>query len=132
MTQPRAPYLVRPTLDDSTPDWFLRTLQVSLCDFELLATWLTTNPPLPNPHQQQSWPWIVEQAWRHRALTDAAAREPWPVPSETLSRHEHPPDARTAATMKASLTIVVSSEKTKTTRGSHVVVQRTKARRSNA
>lgn len=54
-------------------------------DFDLIAAWLNTNPPLPDPHQQQSWPWIVEQAWRHRALTDAAAREPWPMPSETLS-----------------------------------------------
>lgn len=54
-------------------------------DLNLLAAWIYTNPPLPDPHQQQSWPWIVEQAWRHRALTDAAASEPWPVPSETLS-----------------------------------------------
>lgn len=82
---------------DSAPDWFLRALNKEVAmlaeetddaypvDYELIAAWLNTNPPLPDPHQQQSWPWIVEQAWRHRALTDAAAREPWPVPSETLS-----------------------------------------------
>ncbi|HYC36295.1 MAG TPA: PcfJ domain-containing protein [Usitatibacter sp.] len=95
---------------DSTPDWFLRTLHKELVardaetfvapgvaaatmargqiheeDFDLVAIWLNTKQPLPDPQQQHSWPWIVEQAWRHRALTDAAARAPWPVPSETLA-----------------------------------------------
>jgi PcfJ-like protein len=103
--EPPHPMFVELTLRggiDSAPDWFLRTLHkefvipgaataamdgdpVSLGDFELLAAWLNTNPPLPDPHQQQSWRWILEQAWRHRALTDAAAREPWPVPSAALS-----------------------------------------------
>jgi len=77
---------------DSAPDWFLRTLHRTLvapgasdADLDLLAAWVHTNPPTPDPHQQQSWRWILEQAWRHRALTDATAREPWPMPSETLS-----------------------------------------------
>ena len=82
---------------DTAPDWFLRALhdEVALLaeetddpyplDYELVAAWINSKPGLPDPHQQESWPWIVEQAWRHRALTDAAARAPWPVPSDALS-----------------------------------------------